>query len=364
MKITKVTAIPVSIPSQRTLTALGVHPSFEYGVVQVETDEGITGIGDITMLWDGLGPIQCRYVNDWFGPKLIGEDPLALNRCLALLATLVEPANPARAGIEMALWDIAGKSANLPLYQLLGGRTREAIPLSRSIVMGTPDEQVARAEKFVAEGYRCVKVKIGLDIERDVAGVAAIRRAVGPDVTIRTDANMGWKTAKQAIGAIKRLEEFAIHSVEQPIPPGDIDALRLIRESVDTPIMVDESLWGPDTAWALARSGAADIFNVYVHESGGITAMRTIFAIAALGGIQAVIGAMPELGPGTAAHVHFGVSVANLGDFNDACGATYLLADVINEEWKVERGEIRPLPGPGLGVSLDLDKVEHLRSDR
>ena len=364
MKITSITAIPISIPSQRTLTALGIHPSFEYGVVEVETDEGITGIGDITMLWDGLGPLQCRYVNDWFGPMLIGEDPTAINRCLAKMATLVEPAHPARAGIEMALWDIAGKAADLPVYQLLGGRTRDAIPLSRSIVMGTPEEQVAQAERFVAAGYRCVKVKVGLDIDRDEAGVRAIREAMGPSLTIRTDANMGWKTPKQAIRAIKRLEPYTIHSVEQPIPPGNIDALRLVRESVDTPIMVDESLWGPDTALALAKAGAVDIFNVYVHESGGLTNMRTIFAIAALDGIQAVIGAMPELGPGTAAHVHLGVSVANLGDFNDACGATYLLADVINEEWKVENGEIRPLPGPGLGISLDPEKIARLRSDR
>ena len=128
MKITKITAIPVSIPSQRTLTALGVHPSFEYGVVTVETDEGITGIGDITMLWDGLGPLQCHYVNQWFGPMLVGENPLAINRCLAKLATLVEPAHPARAGIEMALWDIKGKAADLPVYELLGGRTARRDP--------------------------------------------------------------------------------------------------------------------------------------------------------------------------------------------------------------------------------------------
>ena len=91
MKITRVTAIPISIPSQRTLTALGIHPSFEYGVVTVETDEGITGIGDITMLWDGNGPLQCHYVNEWFGPKLVGEDPLALNRCIARMRTWSSP---------------------------------------------------------------------------------------------------------------------------------------------------------------------------------------------------------------------------------------------------------------------------------
>jgi L-alanine-DL-glutamate epimerase-like enolase superfamily enzyme len=364
MKITKVTAIPVSIPSRRFLTALGIHPSFEYGVVTVETDEGITGIGDITQLWDGLGPIQCHYVNSWFGPMLVGEDPTAINRCLAKLSTLQGGALPARAGIEIALWDIAGKAANLPVYQLLGGRTRDAIPLSRSIVMGTPQEQVDQALRFADAGYRCVKVKVGLDIEADVAGVKAIREALGSAITIRTDANMGWKTAKQAIRSIKRLEEFGIHSVEQPIPPGNIEDLRLVRESVDTPIMVDESLWGPDTALALLRADAVDIFNVYVHESGGLTNMRTIFAMAALQNVQCVIGAMPELGPGTAAHVHFGVSVANLGDFNDACGSTYMMADVIQEEWVVENGEIRPLPGPGLGVTLDPEKIARLRTDR
>jgi len=364
MKITAVRAIPVSIPSRRQLTALGIHMSFEFGVVEVETDEGITGIGDITQLWDGLGQIQCAYVNDWFGPQLIGQDPTAINRCLGLMKTLIENAGPARAGIEMALFDIAGKASDLPVYALLGGRTRESIVLSRSVVMGTPAETADRAVGFVSEGYRCVKVKIGLDIDRDVAAVRAVRDAVGPTIAIRTDANMGWKTAKEAIRAIKRLEEFGIHSVEQPIPPGNIGALRMVRESVDTPIMVDESLWGPETAWELLRADAVDILNVYVHESGGLTNMSTIFRLADLAGATAVIGAMPELGPGTAAHVHFGVSVANLGDFNDACGATYHLADVINEEWKVEDGEIRPLPGPGLGVSLDPEKVARYRSDR
>ncbi|HVA87189.1 MAG TPA: enolase C-terminal domain-like protein, partial [Candidatus Saccharimonadales bacterium] len=238
MKITAVRAIPVSIPSRRQLTALGIHQSFEFGVVEVETDEGITGIGDVTQLWDGLGQIQCAYVNDWFGPRLVGQDPTAINHCLGLMKTLVENAGPARAGIEMALFDIAGKAAGVPVSGLLGGRTRESIALSRSVVMGTPAETAERAAGFVADGYRCVKVKIGLDIERDVAAVRAVRKAVGPPVAIRTDANMGWKTAKEAIQAIRRLEEFRIHSVEQPIPPGNVAALRLIRQAVDTPIMV------------------------------------------------------------------------------------------------------------------------------
>src|SRR5689334_4158476 len=152
MKITKVEAIPISIPSQRTLTALGIHPSFEYGVVRVETDEGITGIGDITMLWDGLGPLQCAMVNEWFGPKLVGEDPLAVNRCLGLLDTLSQGGQPARAGVEMALWDIMGKQLNQPVWQLLGGRTRDSIVLSRSVVIAPPVDMAKQAAGFVDAG--------------------------------------------------------------------------------------------------------------------------------------------------------------------------------------------------------------------
>ena len=364
MKITKITAIPVSIPSQRTLTALGVHPSFEYGVVTVETDEGITGIGDITMLWDGLGPLQCHYVNEWFGPMLVGENPLAINRCLAKLATLVEPAHPARAGIEMALWDIKGKAADLPVYELLGGRTRDAIPLSRSIVMGTPDEQVERARDFVGQGYKCVKVKVGLDIDKDVAGVRAIRETFGPELDDPHRREHGLED-----GQAGDPRDQAPRGIRHPFGRA-ADPARQHRRAAPRPRVGGHADHGRRVAVGTRhrvgpREGRRLRHLQRLHPRVGRPLEHAnVFAVAALNGIQAVIGAMPELGPGTAAHVHLGVSVANLGDFNDACGATYLLADVINEEWKVEDGEIRPLPGPGLGVSLDWDKIERLRSDK
>jgi L-alanine-DL-glutamate epimerase-like enolase superfamily enzyme len=229
--------------------------------------------------------------------------------------------------------------------------------------MDAPTAMAEKAAQYVADGFTCVIVKIGVDPEVDLRAVGAIREAIGPRHTLRVDANMGWRTAKDAIRNIKRLEPYNLHSVEQPIRPGDLDALRLIRESVDTPIMVDESVWGPADAFAILRHQAADLLNVYVAESGGLTNSSLIFRMAETVGVPCLIGAMPELGIGTAAAVHLGMSMTNLHDQDpcDACGVIYHAVDVVNERFDVRDGRIWPLTGPGLGVTLDREALAHFR---
>jgi muconate cycloisomerase len=361
MKITNVQAIPVAIPAAGFRSALGVHRVHEYGIVVVETDAGIEGIGEISMIWDGNGYLQCHFVDTVFGPALLGEDPTAINHCLRKLNTLIEAAWPARAAVEMALFDIAGKVLNAPVYNLLGGKSRESIVLSRSISIDQPDVMAERAAQYVEQGFTCVKVKVGIDPEADIQNVAAVRQAIGLATTLRIDANMGWRTPKDAIRAIRRLEPYNLHSVEQPIPLGDLDGLRLIREAVDVPIMVDESVWGPKDAFTILAAGAADLLNVYVAESGGLTYSSLIFRMAEMVGVPCLIGAMPELGIGTAAAVHLGIAMTNLRDPCDACGVLYHSVDVVNERFDVRDGRIRPLDGPGLGVTLDRDAVERFR---
>lgn len=361
MKISDIEAIRVTIPSRGLKSALGSFPTFDYGIVIVRTDEGIEGYGEISTLWDGASGVQCAFVTEAFRPALIGEDPLAINRCLRKMDTSFEGAWPARAAVEMALFDIAGKALNTPVYTLLGGKSRDCIVLSRSISMASPDEMAEEAKAAVANGFRCVKVKVGRPGGDDIDAVAAIRAAIGNDVLMRVDANMGWRTPKDAIRHIKAMEPYGIHSVEQPLPPSDLEALRLVRESVDTPIMVDESVWGPDDAWAILRAGAADILNVYVAESGGLTNASLIFRMAEVAGAGCVIGAMPELGIGTAAAVHLGVAMTNLHDPCDPCGVIYHDVDVIHELFTVKDGLIWPPTGPGLGVTLDYEKLEQFR---
>jgi L-alanine-DL-glutamate epimerase-like enolase superfamily enzyme len=361
MKITNIEAIPISVPHTGFKSSLGVHRTLEYGIVVVSTDGGIEGLGEISMIWDGNGYLQCHVVDTVFRPALLGEDPTAINRCLRKMDTLSEGGWAARAAVEMALFDIAGKVLNTPVYNLLGGKARDSIHLSRSVSMDEPDAMAERASGYVADGFTCVKVKIGVDPAVDARAVSAIREAIGPDRTLRVDANMGWRTAKDAIRAIKALEPYNLHSVEQPIRPGDLDALRLIRESVDVPIMVDESVWGPKDAYEVLRANAADMINVYVAESGGLTNASLIFRMAETVGVPCLIGAMPELGIGTAAAVHLGIAMTNLRDPCDACGVIYHTVDVIEERFDVRDGRIRPLDGPGLGVTLDRQAVQRFR---
>lgn len=357
MKIVDIETIPISVPTDRYQSSLGVFPTYDYGIVIVHTDEGLEGIGEISTLWDGSGHLQCSFVDQCFKPALLGENPLAINLCLRKINTLFENAHPARAGVEMALFDLLGKVLNTPVYNLLGGKARDFIVLSHSIHMGSVEEMVELALRYKDEGFSCLKVKVGIDPEKDYQVVSAIRKAIGSELLLRVDANMGWRTAKEAIRNIKRLEEWDLHSVEQPLTSRDIEGLRLVKQSVDVPIMVDESVWGPDTAWHLLKNDVTDMMNIYVSESGGIINSSLIFRMAELVSVPCLIGAMPELGIGTAAAVHLGIAMTNLNDPCDACGSIYQVVDIIQEEFVVKDGKIWPPSGPGLGVTLDRERL-------
>src|SRR5438552_541972 len=138
MKITDIQAIPVAIPTTGFKSALGAPQVHEYGIVVVSTDDGVEGLGEISMIWDGNGYLQCDFVNRCFRPALVGEDPTAINRCLRKMDLLVERGWAARAAVEMALFDITGKVLNTPVYNLLGGKARDRIVLSHSISIEEP----------------------------------------------------------------------------------------------------------------------------------------------------------------------------------------------------------------------------------
>lgn len=359
MKIRSIRAIPVHVPvSPPRVSSLGTFNGYDYAIVIVETDSGLQGIGEISTLWDGTSAVQCAMVEHVLAPALIGLDPRQINVARHRMEMLKESGLPARAGIEMALFDLTGKALGAPVHDLLGGMTRERVTLSRSIHMAPLDQLRANAQQYVADGFGCLKVKVGRSIEDDVAAVGAVRDAVGPQTLIRVDANMSWRSAKEAAHHIARLSEFDLHSVEQPIAPGQIEEMKLLRRLSAVPIMADESVWGAGEAWQLLRNGAVDLLNVYVAESGGLAEAALIFRMAELAGVGCVIGAMPELGIGTSAAVHLGVSVGVLDDPCDASGAMYQQHDVIHERFDIAGGTIAPLPGPGLGVTLDLDRVE------
>ena len=363
MKITAVEAIPVCMPRpQAFLSSLGTHHASENGVVLIETDEGIAGIGEASSVWDRKGRGECDYINHLLADQLVGRDPFRINELSALMDSLLHRAWPAKAGVEMALYDIVGKALDTPVYNLLGGCVRERLRLSHSLSMG-PVEQIAeQAVKLAEEGYGTLKLKIGQEPLSDRANVEIVRRHL-PDITLRVDANMGWSSPKEAVRRIRELEEYDLELVEQPLHFSDLEGMRFVREQVGVPIMADESVWRPEDAVACIEAQAVDVFNIYVAEAGGIAPGARIFAIAEAARLPCIIGSMPEFGIGTAAQAHLAFAMSNIGFACDVNSFVYHVDDVVDQALHIDNGWLMPPPGPGLGVTLNRDKLERYRME-
>ena len=247
MRITKLEAIPVRVPLKAdmvTKTAHGDHHTSDYVIVKLHTDEGLVGLGEATVsaLWSGETSKSCvAMLGDLIGPALIGADPTQLSALRKLMDFLLKLNPFTKAAVEMALWDIAGKARGVPVYQLLGGKFWDIIPTKMMIGAFDLPRVRSLAEQFLGWGVGCLKVKVGLDLAGDLARVKAVRDVAGPDIPITIDANCGWNVTTARI-ALERLRQFNILVAEQPIAPGDTDAMASLR-SAGIPIMVDESVF-------------------------------------------------------------------------------------------------------------------------
>jgi muconate cycloisomerase len=364
MKITGIRSVAVHGPRTRAFggvdrTALGPHAVSEHSIVFVDTDAGITGIGEVASVFKRRGRMLQTDLDVALAPAAIGEDPMRIAHVARLLDAALDGSQEAKAGIEMALWDIKGKALGAPVYELLGGKVRDRIPLSYSIPFGEPAEMAALAARRVAAGHRTIKVKVGSDnAARDIEAVRQVRAAVGPAVKVRVDGNMGWPDAKRAIGVIRAMEAFDLELVEQPLPAHDLAGMAEVRRAIGVPLMADESVRDPLSAMQVIKAGAADIANVYVTEAGGLLAAWRIFAMCEAAGIPCMIGSMPEFGIGTAAQIHLGVAMTNLGPDSDTCGVLYHAEDLLVRQLRIEDGFAYPPDGPGLGVDVDMSVLE------
>jgi muconate cycloisomerase len=366
VQITQVQAIPVAVPLAFDFkSALGVLRVSEYGVVVIDTDEGVRGLGEISLIWHGNGHPLCRLVDELIAPSLLGLEPFQVTRLHALTQRLVpfsRHALTATAALDMALLDIRGKVLGRPAYDLLGGLARERVELSMSLSMGPVENVVDQARALVDSGFRTLKVKAAG--ATDLVAVHALRRELGPDVKLRVDLNMACASAKEALRLIRSLDPDDVISVEQPLPPDDLEGMAFLRKHSEIPIMADESVWGPNDAWEVLRRGAADIVNVYVSESGGPTRMRQTMDLCALAGVDVAVGSMPELGVGTSAAAHAAFSAPRLDHPSDVAGHLYHADDVVRHSLRVDDGVLLPPTGAGLGVELDDEKLQRYRVDR
>lgn len=372
MKITRIETIPVQVPIKPQFAILsgrgGSHLRSPFLIVKIHTDESIVGLGEVscTPRWSGEDNVTAaHFINRYFAPLLEGEDPLEID-ALTLKIGAAIAGNPfTKASIEMALWDIKGKAEGVPVYQLMGGAVRDFIPTKWSISGVEPVKAAEIAAWALNQGFACMKVKVGIDPDSDVARVRAVREAVGPHVKLGVDANGGWDV-ETAIRTTERLMEFGIYFVEQPVPQQNARNLAKVKRAVSIPVIADESVYSADDAENLARDQACDVFSVYVGKAGGISAAAKIAQIGERNGIGCTVGSNLEMGIATAAMLHLAFATPGIMAEAFPCdiiGPLFYEADILSEPLNLTPGAARPFEKPGLGVELDDALVQRFTTD-
>ncbi len=365
-RIEKIEAIPVNLPFREKVSdSWGEYHSSNHGIVRITAQDGMTGLGEISFAWFGGAHALCAEVERLWAPRLLGHDITqteAMSEAMDGLCVFSKRHLTAKAGVEMALWDLLGKSLGISVARLMGGRLRDRVPLTGGIPMAGPQEMAEIAALRVAQGYRELKLKIGLDDQRDLAGAKAVRRAVPDDVRIRADVNMAWKDRRHALDMMDRLWDIGVHIIEQPLAGERRDDLRWLRERAKNRILLDEGVWDIADARMQLEAGAGDMLHLYTCEAGGLTGMRRIAELAELYHVPCTIGSMPEGRIGAAASAQAAAFMKNLSpDPSDIRGFTVYAQDLTQEDLVIEGGDLIIPDRPGLGVTLDEDKLARLR---
>jgi L-alanine-DL-glutamate epimerase-like enolase superfamily enzyme len=318
-------------------------------IVRLETESGLAGWGNAAPDEHVTGETALsveRTIVELFHDQLIGADALRIEIIWHELRRLA-PAQPtAVAAIDIALYDLLGKAANLPLHRLLGG-ARDGIETSVTLSIEETQTSVERALAFQSRGFRALKIKCGLDAEADIERVRAVRRAVGDAMRISLDANQGY-TAAQSLRVIDALRDCNIAFIEQPVAAGDLEALREVCVRSPVPVMADESVL--DARDVLATP--APLVNLKLMKTGGITGALKANAVAEARGIRAMIGCMDESRVSMAAAAHLALALDNIVHA-DLDGHLDLIDDVASEGVIVSEGIVTTPERAGLGVVIE-----------
>lgn len=382
MKIIRIEAIPFRLPVRRDFRWAGLAADLgSFVLVRVFTDDGLVGLGEATPLPDWGGDHDrrsgetlktvCDVIDDVLAPALVSLDPIAIEFVRLRMARALKGNGYAKNAIEMALYDIAGKAAGMPLYKLLGGGERTAVPVAHMVGLMPNDEALPEALGAVEDGIHHLQIKGGVDPARDIDLVRGIRDAAGPDLVLRVDANQGYGDPKAAISIIRHLEDAGVNFIEQP--SAGLREMGRIRAGVSVPIIADESCWDAHDALDVIASGAADHISIYLAKAAGISGARRVAALAETGGCRCDVNGSIESAIGNAANLAFALATpvvdlgsvvpisAPAGTHPYTIAGHYYEDDIALEPFSASDGALLPLDGPGLGVILDEAKLEKYR---
>lgn len=390
MKIVNVTAkwLRYQIPEAAQHTSdFGRLTTFDMTLVRIDTDEGLTGFGEAKAAVGsaGINAPVAACVNEELRPLLIGEDPRDIsalwermyNGVRAHYAFKYGRTFPelgrrglrisAISGVDMALWDILGKSLNVPVYRLLGGRCRTTVPAYAS--GGWADAKTIGAqlrETIAPGGFQAVKMRVGAmdgDVETSVERVRAAREALGARVRLMVDAH-GTFDARSARRFSRGVEDCHLSWFEEPVSADDPQGMAEVRASTDIPIAAGESLFTRFDFLPLINARAIDILQPDPAIAGGITEVMRIASLASAHQLTLA----PHLWGSAllfAAGLHLAAALPNCTTLEYSMGFNPMLRELAAEKFEIKDGDVSVIDRPGLGVTVNEDFVERyaMRAD-
>lgn len=389
MKITKVETIPVSLPvgkfadGQDKVGGINAPDKYDFGktakgqrrnsgetiylsnvIVKIHTDEGITGIGEAPC--DTAEPVRnvCNMIERYMQPLLIGQNPMDWEYLIDLVSREQArgAARFATAGIDTAMHDLTGKILGIPVCSLIGGRRRERLLASIEVPRNTPEKMAAHCYEYYQQGVRGIKAKVGSNPQMDAESIRAIREKLGPDISLRADANRGY-TVKEAITFCRLVEDYHadLEVLEQPVNTLDLDGHRAVKDATSIIIEVDESAFSLQEVFNILKAGAADMINTKCAKASGIMGVRKWTTVAEAADVPVVIGTEWGSCGIVAAKLHLGSALANahpVVEFTEI-----MIHDLLMKEpLTLTDGYLQVPTGPGLGFEPDEEKLERYRT--
>lgn len=364
MKIKQIEAIPFRIPYRAPLKwgLSGYLEAAEHVLVRVYTEEGITGQAEATPRPTIYGESQVSIfyaIKNWFAPLLVGLSIYHLEKIWAKLDTIYW--NPtAKGAIDLAVWDAQAKAQNLPLWEVLGGFT-DRLSVSWMLGIRPLEEMVQEALEMRTQGFKAFKVKVGIDPEKDIQVVKALRENLGPEVMIYADANMAYEP-DLAIKTIRKMEEYGLAFIEEPVPISKERARLKVARAISIPIMGDESVFTPHDVAREIELGAIGIMSIKTPRTG-YTLSQKIIHLAEIAGIPCLMGTQAETGLGTLASAHFGSAHKNVSYPSEISFFLCLKDDLLAEPICLKDGIVELPQRPGNGAVIDEGKLKKYRMD-
>ena len=336
-------------------------------LVRIESSDGVVGWGEGTTI-GGLAygeesPESIKTnIDTHMAPMLAGQDPAQPARLMAQLNDRIQGNRFAKCALETALYDGHARRLGQPLSTLFGGRVRDSLPVAWTLASGDTQTDISEAARVLdLRRHNIFKLKIGLrPVKDDVAHVAAIKRALGDQASVRVDANQAW-TVSQALDGMRRLADAGIDMVEQPIAADDKAGLARLTQANILPVMADEALNGARDAFEVAGRGAADIFAVKINQSGGLRGAAQVAAIAQAAGIDLYGGTMLEGPIGTLASAQLFATFHDLAWGTELFGPLLLTEEILHQPLSYRDFSLQIPTTPGLGIEIDEEKVARLR---